>query len=84
MKEMFEQLGFYVAHGDPEISASAARAQELSQYLLSGQMSAEEYQELMRDLLLIENLSRDSEAAQQRQAVNHLLTQLISAAPGLI
>ena len=47
-------------------------------------MSAEEYQELMRDLLLIENLSRDSEAAQQRQAVNHLLTQLISAAPGLI
>lgn len=84
MREMFEQLGYYVAHGDPETSAAAGRAQELSQYLLSGQMSAEEYQELMRDLVLLEGLGRDSEAAQQRQAVNYILTQLISAAPSLI
>jgi hypothetical protein len=84
MKEIFEGLGYYAAHGDQEVAHTAAKAQELTQYLQTGELSVEEYQILIRDLALLEDIGRDSEAAQQRQAMNYLLGQLVKGATALI
>lgn len=84
MKEIFEGLGYYAAHGDQEVAQAASRAQELTQYLQTGEISPEEYQILIRDLALLEDIGRDSEAAQQRQAMNYLLGQLLSAATKIV
>lgn len=84
MKEVFEQLGLYAAHGDQEVAAVAARTQELTQYLQTGEISVEEYQSLLQDMALLEDIGRDSESAQQRQAMNYLLGQLISGATSLV
>ncbi len=84
MKEIFEGLGYYAAHGDQEVAQAAARAQELTQYLQTGELSVEEYQSLIRDLALLEDIGRDSEAAQQRQAMNYILGQLVKGATALI
>jgi polyhydroxyalkanoate synthesis regulator phasin len=84
MKEIFEQLGLYAAHGDQEVAATAARAQELTQYLQTGEISVEEYQSLLQDMALLEDIARDSEAAQQRQAMNYILGQLISGASAIV
>ncbi len=84
MKEVFEQLGLYAAHGDQEVAAVAVRTQELTQYLQTGEISVEEYQSLLQDMALLEDIGRDSESAQQRQAMNYLLGQLISGATALV
>lgn len=84
MQQVFEQLGLYAAHGDQEVAATAARTLELTQYLQTGEITVEEYQSLLQDMALLEDLGRDSESAQQRQAMNYILGQLVSGATALI
>lgn len=84
MKEIFEGLGYYAAHGDQEVAQAASRAQEYTQYLQTGEITLEEYSSLVRDLALLEDIGRDSEAAQQRQAMNYLLGQLLGVAGSLV
>jgi hypothetical protein len=81
---ILENLGMYTGHHDQQVASSAQQAVVLTEALHNGQISRAEYLELVNDLQLLEGLADQSEAAQTRQNVNFLLSNLVKVVAGVV
>lgn len=79
-----ENLGMLTGHHDQQVAYTAHQALQLTEALQNGQISQAEYLELVRDLQMLEDLADQSEAAQTRQNVNHLLSNLVKVVASVV
>lgn len=75
-----ETLNPFIGNSDPVVSAVAAKAEVYTDELHKGNITKEEYKELMHDLTVMHRIDETANALEDRTQLNSVITTLIAAA----
>jgi len=75
-----EELTPFVTSEDPVVSAVALKAEVYTDEFKRGNLTLDEFKELMNDLTVIKRIEETAKTLEQRTDLNNVITNLVAAA----
>lgn len=75
-----EALSPFILSSDPVVSAVALKAEVYTDEYKKGNLSKDEYKELMTDLTVMKRIEETADALEQRTNLNSVINSLIAVA----